>query len=53
LSARNDPPGDLLNVLTWCDGKNTIEDISKLNNISVIKTKKIVKILKKNNLIKF
>jgi len=47
------PTGNLLNVLTWCDGKNTIEDISKLNNISVMKTKKIVKILKKNNLIKF
>ena len=53
LSARNDPPGHLLNVLTWCDGQNTIEDISNLNRISILKTKKIIKILKKNKLIKF
>jgi len=53
LSVKKDAPGDIVNVLTWCDGNNTIEDISKINNISLTKTKKILKILKKKNLTKY
>lgn len=40
---------DLLNILTWCDGKNSEKDIYNLTQIKNLKSK--ISILRKNNLI--
>jgi len=42
---------DLLNFLSYSDGKNTLEDISEYTNNSLNYTKKIYKDLLKNNLL--
>jgi aminopeptidase-like protein len=41
----------LTNFLQYADGKNDLKSIAKILNISSHETKKIYKILKKNNLI--
>ena len=42
---------DLLSFLSFSDGNNSLEDISEYNNHSLNYTKKIHKLLKRNNLI--
>ena len=43
---------DLLNFLTYSDGSNDLNDISKYICRNISETKKILKILLKNNLVK-
>ena len=42
---------DLMNFLQYADGKNSLDDISKLIKLSLSKTKKIYLLLKKNSLV--
>ena len=49
---KNNSSKDLLDFLTWCDGKNSINEISLINKFSKTKTDRLLKILLKNNLIK-
>ena len=42
---------DYMNFLQYADGKNSLEEISKIINVSFIKIKKIYQILKKKKLI--
>ena len=42
---------DYMNFLQYADGRNSLEEISKIINISSIKTKKIYQILKKKELV--
>jgi aminopeptidase-like protein len=43
---------DLMNIISYCDGKHSIEKISIKTGLKLIKTKKIIRILKKNALLK-
>ena len=43
---------DLMNIISYCDGKHSIEQISIKTGLKLIKTKKIIRILKKNALLK-
>ncbi len=49
---KNNNSKDLLDFLTWCDGKNSLNEISLKNKFSSSKTKRLLNILLKNNLIK-
>ena len=55
LSGKENPDKfskEILNFLTWCDGKNSVEDIGIKNKFSTSKTKKLFKLLFKKKLIK-
>lgn len=53
LSKNNISKGtkDIMNFLTYADGKNDLESISKFIKLDYLKTKKLYKFLKKKNLI--
>ena len=42
----------IMNFLTWCDGKNSLDDISNLINLNKNSTSALFKLLLKNKLIK-
>ena len=48
----NNKSKEFLNFLTWCDGKNSLEDIGNLAKISKTKTLNLFNILRKKDLIK-
>lgn len=49
ISKASNNNNDLLDILTWCDGKNSEEDISEITKIKGLKSK--IAVLKKNKLI--
>ena len=56
LSKKNEKSyniGNILNLISFCDGNRTIETISKLINLDLSKAKKILLILKKNKIVEY
>ena len=56
LSKKNEKShniGNILNLISFCDGSRTIETISKLINLDLSKVKKILIILKKNGIVEY
>ena len=43
---------DILDIIAYCDGKKSVDEISEILKISIIKIKKNINILLKNKLIK-
>jgi len=44
---------NLMNIISYCDGKNSVSQISKKCKVNLINTKKSLKLLAKNKIIKF
>jgi|TARA_B110000444_G_C18841348_1_gene599141 aminopeptidase-like protein len=56
LSKKNEKAynvGNILNLISFCDGSRTIETISKLINLDLKNAKKILIILKKNKIVEY